>query len=157
VGADGKTDDKTVVSNRRARKDYEIIDTYEVGLVLIGSEVKSLRTGNANLKDSYAALNGEELWLHNMHIGPYAPAGIHGQHEPERLRKLLLHRREIDRLIGKVIEKGLTLVPLRVYFKNGRAKLELAVARGRKQYDKRDAKKKETVDREIAQALRRRR
>jgi len=149
--------EKTIVSNRRARKDYEILDTYEAGLVLIGTEVKALRAGNANLKDSYAALDGDELWLHNLHIGPYPPAGPDNQHEPERLRKLLLHRREIDRLIGRVIEKGLTLVPLRIYFKRGRAKLELAVARGRKQYDKRDIKRREAADREIEQALRRRR
>jgi SsrA-binding protein len=149
--------EKTVVSNRRARKDYEILDTYEAGLVLVGTEVKALRAGNANLKDSYAALNGTELWLHNLHIGPYPPAGPNNQHEPERLRKLLLHRREIDRLIGRVIEKGLTLVPLRIYFKGGRAKLELAVGRGRKQHDKRDIKRREAADREIEQALRRRR
>jgi SsrA-binding protein len=149
--------EKTIVSNRRARKDYEILDSYEAGLVLLGTEVKALRSGNANLKDSYAALHGDELWLHNLHIGPYPPAGPNNQHEPERRRKLLLNRREIDRLIGRVIEKGLTLVPLRIYFKNGRAKLELAVARGRKLYDKRDAMRREAVDREIAQALRRRR
>jgi SsrA-binding protein len=149
--------EKTAVSNRRARKDYDIIDTYEAGLVLMGTEVKALRAGNANLKDSYAALKNNELWLHNLYIGPYPPAGPHGQHEPERVRKLLLNRNEIDRLIGKVIEKGLTLVPLRIYFKTGRAKLELAVARGRKQHDKREIKKKEATDREIVQALRRRR
>lgn len=149
--------EKTIVSNRRARKDYAIIDTYEAGLVLLGTEVKALRAGNANLKDSYAALKGEELWLHNLHIGPYPPAGPDNQHEPERLRKLLLNRREIDRLIGRVIEKGLTLVPLRIYFKNGRAKLELAVGRGRKQHDKREIMKRNAVDREIAQAMRRRR
>jgi len=149
--------EKTIVSNRRVRKDYEILDTYEAGLVLLGTEVKALRGGNANLKDSYAALHDDELWLHNLHIGPYPPAGPNNQHEPERRRKLLLNRREIDRLIGRVIEKGLTLVPLRIYFKNGRAKLELAVARGRKQYDKREVMKKDAVDREIAQALRRRR
>jgi len=149
--------EKTVVSNRRVRKDYEILDTYEAGLVLLGTEVKALRAGNANLKDSYAALDGEELWLHNLHIGPYAPAGPNNQHEPERLRKLLLNRREIDRLIGRVIEKGLTLVPLRIYFKNSRAKLELAVARGRKQHDKREVMRREAANREIEQAMRRRR
>jgi len=149
--------EKTVVSNRRARKDYEIIETHEAGLVLLGTEVKALRSGNANLKDAYAALENNELWLHNLHIGPYPPAGPNNQHEPERLRKLLLNRREIDRLIGRVIEKGLTLVPLRIYFKGGRAKLELAVARGRKLYDKRDIKRREAADREIEQALRRRR
>jgi SsrA-binding protein len=149
--------EKTVVSNRRARKDYEIIETYEAGLVLVGTEVKALRAGNANLKDSYAQLHDNELWLHNLHIGPYPPAGPSNQHEPERLRKLLLQRRQIDRLIGRVIEKGLTLVPLRIYFKAGRAKLELAVARGRKLHDKRESKRREAVDREIEQAMRRRR
>ena len=150
-------DPKTIVSNRRARKDYEIIDTYEAGMVLLGTEVKALRAGNANLKDSYAGLKGDELWLHHLHIGPYPPAGPGNQHEPERLRKLLLNRREIDRLIGRVIEKGLALVPLRIYFKNGRAKLELAVGRGRKQHDKREIMRRNAVDREIAQAMRRRR
>lgn len=149
--------EKTAVSNRRARKNYEILDTYEAGLVLLGTEVKALRAGNANLKDAYAALDGDELWLHNLYIGPYPPAGPDNQHEPERLRKLLLHRKEIDRLIGRVIEKGLTLVPLRIYFKAGRAKLELAVARGRKLYDKRDLARREAADREVEQELNRRR
>ncbi|NKB87327.1 MAG: SsrA-binding protein SmpB [Acidobacteria bacterium] len=149
--------EKTVVSNRRARKDYEILDTYEAGLVLLGTEVKALRAGNANLKDAYAALDTNELWLRNLYIGPYPPAGPNNQHDPERVRKLLLQRRQIDRLIGRVIEKGLTLVPLRIYFKKGRAKLELAVGRGRKQHDKRDIKRREAADREIEQALRRRR
>lgn len=148
---------KTVVSNRRARKDYEILETHEAGLVLVGSEVKSLRNGSANLKDSYAAVAGGELWLHNLHIGPYPPAGKHGQHDPERRRKLLMQRREIDRLIGRVIERGLTLVPLRIYFRDGRAKIEIAVARGKKQHDKRDQKRREAAEREIRQELHRRR
>lgn len=149
--------EKTVASNRRAFKDYEVIETYEAGLVLLGTEVKSLRAGNANLKDAYAQVHDNELWLHNLYIGPYQPAGPNNQHEPERLRKLLLQRREIDRLIGRVIEKGLTLVPLRIYFKDGRAKLEIAVGRGKKLYDKREDQRRLAADREIEQALRRRR
>lgn len=149
--------EKTVVSNRRARKDYEIMDTYEAGLVLVGTEVKALRQGTANLKDAYATIAGGEVWLNNLHIGPYPPAGPANQHEPERRRKLLLQRREIDRLIGRVVERGLTLVPLRIYFRAGRAKVEIAVARGRKLHDKREVKKLEEVRRDIHQALRRRR
>ena len=149
--------EKVVVSNRRARKDYEILETYEAGIALLGTEVKSLRQGTGNLKDAYAAVADGELWLHNLHIGPYGPAGKHFQHEPERTRKLLMHRREIDRLLGKVIERGLTLVPLRIYFRGGRAKVEIAVARGRRAHDKRDALKREAAQREIDQELRRRR
>ncbi|MFW6198396.1 MAG: SsrA-binding protein SmpB [Acidobacteriota bacterium] len=147
---------KVVVSNRRAHKDYEILETYEAGMVLRGSEVKALRQGTAHLKDAYAVVEGGEVFLHNLHIGPYPPAGKHHQHEPERVRKLLLHRREIDRLIGKVVERGLTLVPLKIYFSHGRAKCEIAVAKGKKQYDKREQKKKEAIDREIRRELRRR-
>jgi len=149
--------EKVVVSNRRARKDYEILDTYEAGLVLVGTEVKALRAGTANLKDAYANIQNGEAWLHNFHIGPYQPAGKHQQHDPERPRKLLLQRREIDRLLGRVIEKGLTLVPLRIYFRKGRAKAEIAVARGRRAHDKREALRREAANREIEQALRRRR
>ncbi len=149
--------EKVVVSNRRARKDYEIFDTYEAGLELVGTEVKSLRSGTANLKDAYANIRNGEAWLHNLHIGPYQPAGKHQQHDPERVRKLLLHRREIDRLLGRVIEKGLTLVPLKIYFSKGRAKVQIAVARGKRAYDKRDAMRREAANREIEQALRRRR
>ena len=148
---------KAVANNRRARKDYEILDTYEAGIVLLGSEVKSLRLGNANLKDAYAAIQDGEVWLHNLHIGPYPAAGKHHQHDPERIRKLLLKRREIDRVFGRQIEKGFTLVPLRIYFRNGRAKVEIAVARGRKHYDKRDVLRREAAEREGEQALRRRR
>ncbi len=148
---------KVVVSNRRAHKDYEILDTYEAGIVLTGTEVKSLRQGTANLKDSYANVEGGEVWLHNLHIAPYPPAGRHFQHEPDRSRKLLLHRREIDRLLGRVVERGLTLVPLRIYFRDGRAKVELAVARGKRTHDKREALRREAAEREIEQAIRRRR
>jgi len=127
---------KVVATNRRARHNYEIIDTFEAGLVLRGSEVKSLRAGQVQLKDAYAAIRRGELWLENAHIAPYSFAAD-GGHDPERARKLLLHRREIDRLIGRVNEQGLTLVPLQVYFANGKAKIEIALARGRRTHDKR--------------------
>ena len=149
--------DKVVTVNRRARHDYEIFETFEAGMALTGSEVKALREGRANLKDAYAAIEGNELVLHHCHIGPYKPADPYGQHEPERPRKLLMHRREIERLRGKVIERGFTLVPLRIYFRGAWAKVELAVGRGRRAYDKRDKKRKEAVKADIEQALRRRR
>ena len=148
---------KTVVSNRRARKEYEILETHEAGMVLTGTEVKSLRSGTANLKDSYATIEDGEVWLLNLHIGHYPQAAPVFQHEPERRRKLLMQRREIDRLLGRVIERGLTLVPLRIYFSKGRAKVEIAVARGKRTHDKRDDLRKEAAHREIEQAMRRRR
>ncbi len=144
---------KVVTTNRKARHDYEIVETFEAGLVLEGSEVKSLRAGNANLKDSYADLRDGELWLENAHIAPYQFAR-EGGHDPERRRKLLLHRREIDRIAGRMAEKGLTLVPLSIYFVGGRAKAELALARGRRQYDKRQAIKKREMEREMQRAQR---
>ena len=149
--------EKVVTVNRKARYDYEILENFEAGMVLQGSEVKALRAGRANLKDSYAAIEGDEVFLHNCHIGPYPPAGPNNQHEPERLRKLLLRRREIERLRGKTLERGLTLVPLRIYFRGGRAKIELALGRGKRAYDKRDAKRREATRQDIEQELRRRR
>ncbi|MFQ5744225.1 MAG: SsrA-binding protein SmpB [Acidobacteriota bacterium] len=149
--------DKVVTVNRRARHDYQLVETYEAGIALAGSEVKALRNGRAHLKDAYASVEGDAVILHNCHIGPYPPAGPHNQHEPERPRKLLLHRRQIDRLRGMTSERGFTLVPLRIFFRGGWAKVELAVARGRKAYDKREAKRREAAQREIEQALRRRR
>ena len=127
---------KVVASNRKARRNYSIVETYEAGLVLVGSEVKAMRDGRMELKDSYGDIRRGEAYLVGAHIGPYTYARD-GGHEPERERKLLLHRREIDRITGAVAEKGLTLVPLQVYFKNGKAKVELALARGRSTYDKR--------------------
>jgi SsrA-binding protein len=124
--------------NRRARHEYHIDDTLEAGIVLVGSEVKSLREGRANMTDSYARVAKGEVWLENLHISPYGPASQFG-HDPRRSRKLLLHGREIERLMGKVKTKGYTLVPLRMYFKGGRAKVELALARGKKSHDKRDS------------------
>lgn len=149
--------EKTVVSNRRARKEYEVLETHEAGMMLTGTEVKALRSGTANLKDAYATVEDGELWLLNMHIGHYPQAAQKFQHEPERRRKLLMHRREIDRLLGRVIERGLTLVPLRVYFRKGRAKVEIAVARGKRAHDKRDQLRKDAAHREIEQEMRRRR
>ncbi|MDD6793510.1 MAG: SsrA-binding protein SmpB, partial [Thermobifida fusca] len=122
---------KTIAQNRRARHDYHIEDTYEAGLVLTGTEVKSLRAGRASLVDGFAQIKNGEVWLHNVHIPPYGPA-TRDNHEPERPRKLLMHRREIERMIGKTKEKGLTLVPTRLYFADSnRAKVEIALARGK--------------------------
>jgi SsrA-binding protein len=132
-------DGRPVARNRRARHDYDIIDTYEAGMVLAGSEVKSLRAGQAQLRDSYARVADGEVWLYGMHIPPYAFASGFGATDPDRRRKLLLHHREIDELGRRTTQDALTLVPLSVYFKDGRAKLSLALARGRKRYDKRRA------------------
>ena len=152
-----KTDkprDRDIAVNRRARFEFHIEETFEAGMVLIGSEVKALREGKANLKDSYGRIERDEVWLWNAHISPYGPASQFG-HEPTRARKLLLHRDEIARLTGKVKERGLTLVPLRLYFKNGRAKIELALARGKKHHDKRDAIREREVRREMDRAMKR--
>jgi len=145
--------ERVVVTNRKATHLYEILETFEAGLVLRGTEVKSLREGHANFKDSYALVEGEELWLVGCHISPYRH-GSDANHDPERRRKLLLHRGEINRLLGKVQERGLTLVPLRLYFKNGRAKLELGLGRGRKLHDKRRAIREREMRRELDKAVR---
>jgi len=145
---------KLITQNRRARHDYEILDTVEAGLVLLGPEVKSLRDGRANLSDAYAAIRGSEAWLVNAHISPYAQAARENP-DPRRERKLLLHRREIARLAGQVSERGLTLVPLAMYFKAGRAKVELGLARGKRSYDKRETIRRREQEREIERALRR--
>ncbi len=145
---------KIVATNRRARHDYEILETYEAGLVLEGSEVKSLREGKANLKDSFAHVKGGEVWLEGMYVAPYK-FSRGGGHDPERPRKLLLHRREIDKIAGRLAEKGLTLVPLSLYFTEGKAKVELGLARGRRTVDKRRAIKEREQQREMDRALRR--
>ena len=142
-----------MASNRKARHDYEILETYEAGLVLRGTEVKSLREGKANFKDSYARVEGDEVWLVGCYISPYHH-GTDANHDPERKRKLLLHRSEINRLLGKTLERGLTLVPLRVYFKYGRAKLELGLARGKKLHDKRRVLREREARREMDKAAR---
>lgn len=147
-----KNRDRDIAVNRRARHEFLIEETVEAGVALMGSEVKALREGKANLKDSFGRIENGEVWLWNAHISPYGPASQFG-HEPTRTRKLLLHRGEIERLQGKVKERGFTLVPLRLYFKNGRAKVELALGRGKKQHDKRDAIRDREQRREIDRAL----
>jgi SsrA-binding protein len=142
-----------VATNRQARFRYELLEKWESGIVLQGSEVKSLRDGKANLKDAYALVRDGEVWLHNVHIAPYGPAAGAG-HDPERPRKLLMHKREIERLIGKTQERGLTLVPTRIYFSGPRAKVELALARGKDVRDKRDTIRDREQQREMQRALR---
>jgi len=144
---------KVVATNRKARHDYTIEDTIEAGIVLIGSEIKSIRGGRVNLRDSYASIEDGEVWMHNTHIAPYDPASRFG-HEPRRKRKLLLHKRQIARLASRVQEKGYTLIPLRMYLSNNRAKVELALARGKRQYDKRAAIAKREDQRRALRALR---
>jgi SsrA-binding protein len=144
--------DKVVTVNRKARSDYDILESLEAGMSLKGTEVKSLREGRMNLKDSYAKVQEGEVFLVNAHISPYSHGNIQN-HEPLRERKLLLHRQEIKRLTGKTEEKGLTLVPLKVYFLRGKAKVELGLAKGRRQHDKRDVIKKRDTEREIRREL----
>ena len=148
---------QVVATNRRARFDYEILDTVEAGLALMGPEVKSLRDGRANLGDAFATFHRGEAWLEKLHISPYEPATRANPADPQRRRKLLLHRREIDRLDARVSEKGLTLVPLTIYFVRGRAKVELALARGKHRHDKRDSIRRREQDRETQRAMRRHR
>jgi len=142
-----------VATNRQASHRYDLLDRLETGVALEGTEVKALRTGGAQLKDGFASIRGGELWLHNVHIPPYAPAS-RDNHEPERDRKLLAHRREIDRLVGRIQERGLTLVPTRIYFRDGRAKVEIAVARGKDRFDKREAIRERETRRDMDRALR---
>ncbi len=147
---------KVVASNRRARHDYEILESHEAGISLVGSEVKSLRDGKATLKDSYAVASPDGVILYNTHIAPYEKTGYAG-HEPERPRRLLMHDREIRKLISQTAEKGLTLIPLRLYFKGKYAKVELAVCRGKRQYDKRAAIVEREMSRDIEREIKRRR
>jgi SsrA-binding protein len=146
---------KVVATNRKARRNYTIVETIEAGIALVGSEVKAMREGKLDLKDSYAHVANGEVFLSGCYIGPYEFARD-GGHDPERQRKLLMHRREIDRVSGQLAEKGLTLVPLQVYFKDGRAKVELGVGKGRSTVDKRQALKEREHDREIQRSLGRR-
>jgi SsrA-binding protein len=145
---------KIVSSNRKAQHDYFLTDTYEAGIALQGSEIKSIRAGQISIKEAYIQIEDHEAWLINAHIAPYEQASYLG-HEPRRKRKLLLHRREIDRLWDDVRKKGLTIVPTRVYLKNGRAKVEIAVGRGKKQYDKRHELAKRDAQKEMDRQLRR--
>ncbi len=144
--------DATLAVNRRAYHDYFVDETFEAGIALTGTEIKSLRTGKANLREGYARVRNGEVWLLNVHIAPYEQGSIYN-HEPTRDRKLLLHRRQISELSGKAQRTGMTLVPLRLYLKHGRAKLELGLARGKKQYDKREAIAERDARRDVERAL----
>lgn len=150
------SDVKVIATNRRARYDYDIVDEWEAGMVLTGSEVKSLRAGKANLKDSFGHLRDGEVWLVGAYIAPYNFARD-GGHDPERTRKLLLHRHQIDRITGSLAEKGLTLVPMRLYLKDGKAKLQIGLGRGKSTVDKRTDLRKKEHDREMRRAVGRRR
>ena len=136
-----------IADNRKARHDYHVFDTYEAGLVLLGTEVKAIREGRVNLKDSFGRVEAGEVFLHNLHISPYSHRG-YAEHEPLRRRKLLLTRREIHKLIGKMVERGFTLVPVRMYFRKGLVKVTVGVAKGKKTYDKRETIKRRQIDRE---------
>jgi SsrA-binding protein len=155
--APGKTPDKpeiqSIARNKRARHDYHILETWEAGIVLTGTEVKSLRDGRANISDAYGIVTDGEVFLLNLHISQYERGG-YTQHEPARTRKLLLHRKEIRRLIGAVERQGLTLVPLELYFKNGVAKVTMALGKGKKLHDKRDTERTRDAEREMARAVR---
>jgi SsrA-binding protein len=148
------TQDRVVASNRRARHDYDLIETFECGIVLLGSEVKSLRTGRAQLKDAYARVSDGEVWLFGVHIPPWQYATGFAAHDPDRRRKLLLHRGQIDELLGKTQQQPLTLIPVSLYFRDGKAKVELALARGRRLYDKRRVLAERDAEREAARAAR---
>jgi SsrA-binding protein len=147
---------KLIADNRKARHEYELLERHEAGLVLTGTEVKSLRDGGASLQQAYADVRGDEVWLIGAHIAEYGQGNVHN-HEPDRDRKLLLHRREIESLHGKVRERGLTLVPTRLYFKDGKVKVEVALARGKERRDKRRDIAKRDADRQIERALKTRR
>lgn len=145
-----------IAENRKAFHDFHLLETFEAGIALLGTEVKSIREGRVNLRDSYARVDNGELYLYNVNISPYSHRG-YVDHEPMRRRKLLLHREEIRKLIGKTVEKGMTLVPTRMYFKNGRVKVAVSLAKGKKEYDKRETIKRREVDRETRAAIKGRR
>lgn len=147
---------KNIAENRKAFHDYHILETFEAGVVLVGTEVKSIREGAVNLRDSFARVEGSEVWLYNVHINPYSHRG-YSDHEPTRRRKLLLHRREIRKLIGKTTERGMTLVPTRMYFYNGHVKVAIGLAKGKKAHDKRETIKRREADRETRAAVKERR
>ena len=144
--------EKLIAENRKAYHDYFILDTYETGMMLLGTEVKAIREGRVNLRDSFARVESGEVFVYNVHISPYSHRG-YADHEPLRKRKLLLHRQEIRKLVGKTVVKGMTLVPLRMYFKDGLVKLAVGLVRGKKEYDKRETLKKREADRETRAAV----
>ena len=147
---------RNIAENRKAFHDYHIIETFEAGVALLGTEVKSIREGNVNLRDSFGRIESGELWVYNVHINPYSHRG-YSDHEPTRRRKLLLHRVEIRKLIGKTVEKGMTLVPTRMYFHNGYVKMSIALAKGKKAHDKRETIKRRETERETRAAVKERR
>lgn len=147
---------KIIADNRKAHHDYHLLETFEAGMVLLGTEVKSIREGGANLRDSFARIESGEVWVYNVHISPYRNRG-YSDHDPTRRRKLLLHRQEIRKLIGKTVERGMTLVPVRMYLKNGRVKMAVSLAKGKKAHDKRETIKRREIDRETRAARKERR
>ena len=156
VISDRKRAERLLADNRKARHDYHILHTYEAGIVLLGTEVKSIREGRVNLRDSFARVEGGEVFIYNIHVSPYSHRG-YADHEPTRRRKLLLHKGEIRRLIGKTVERGMTLVPVRMYLKNGRVKVVVGVAKGKKLYDKRETLRRREAERETRRAIKQRR
>ena len=146
----------SIAENRKAHHDYHLLETFEAGIVLLGTEVKSIREGRVNLRDSFARLEDGEVFLYNVNISPYSHRG-YADHEPLRRRKLLLHREEIRKLVGKTVEKGMTLVPVRIYMKNGRVKVAVSLAKGKKEYDKRETLKRREAERETRAAMKSRR
>jgi SsrA-binding protein len=151
-GAKAEPSEKLLADNRKARHDYHLLDTIEAGLVLLGTEVKAIREGRVNLRDSYGRVEGGEVFVYNIHISPYSHRG-YAEHEPLRRRKLLLHRAQIRKMIGKTVEKGITLVPVRMYLKNGRVKVAISLAKGKKAHDKRETIKNRETERETRAAL----
>ena len=147
---------QNIAENRKAFHDYHILETFEAGMVLVGTEVKAIREGNVNLRDSFGRVEDGEVWVYNVHISPYSHRG-YSDHEPTRRRKLLLHRQEIRKLIGKTVERGMTLVPTRMYFKEGRVKMSIGLAKGKKAHDKRETIKRREADRETRAAVKSRR
>ncbi len=144
---DEPTPERLIADNRKARHEYHLYDTYEAGVVLLGTEVKAIREGRVNLRDSYGRVEDGEIFLHNLHISPYSHRG-YAEHEPLRRRKLLLNKREIRKLVGKTLERGFTLVPVRIYFKRGRVKVAISLAKGKKTHDKRETIRRREIDRE---------
>jgi SsrA-binding protein len=153
--AEDKESTQPIADNRKAFHDYHILETFEAGIALLGTEVKGIREGQANLRDSYARLEKGEVWLFNVHINPYSHRG-YVDHDPKRKRRLLLHKHEIRKLIGKTVEKGLTLVPTKLYFKNGKVKVALALAKGKQDHDKRETLRRREADRETRAAVKER-
>lgn len=156
VISDRKRAERLLADNRKAHHDYHILHTYEAGIVLLGTEVKSIREGRVNLRESFARVEGGEVFIYNIHVSPYSHRG-YADHEPTRRRKLLLHKSEIRRLIGKTVERGMTLVPVRMYLKNGRVKVVVGVAKGKKLYDKRETLRRREAERETRRAIKQRR